>query len=227
MVNEHLTDTKFANPRDILAGHALLSEGFKYVLAHNSSAMAPYHNTRHLMCVVKYVDYLLRAERKLGACECEDELDELSLLLAALFHDVDHSMGKLDDEANVQNAKAAFACFLDVTDTGDIREEWLWQRVCRLIDATQYPYAIPSAQLTYEQGVIRDADLMQAYDDDMFHHLTMGLSIELGTPLMKTLEGNIVFHSAVTPCTESGRAYRELALPALLREFSEYIKLLE
>jgi hypothetical protein len=176
--------------------------------------------------MVKYVDWLVRSERDKDVWH-GDEMDEMALLLAALFHDVNHTMGKSADDVNVQNSKYAFDEFLSTTDDDDVREEWLRTRVRALIDATQFPYVLPAAGLSHDQKIMRDADFMQAYEDNMFFHIVLGIGKEAGKLVLPELKRNIQFHKDVVMNTESGREYREVALPSLIAEFERYIQLLE
>ncbi len=227
MIVEVPSTIKFRNPREIISEHRLLRFGFKYVLGNNQAQLAPYHNTWHLMCMVKYVDWIMRNEKYTGNVWQEDELDELAVLLAAMFHDVNHTMGRETDDVNVANSKRAFSEFLNIVDEDDIREEWLKTRVHKLIDATQFPYVIPAADLSHDQKIMRDADFMQAYEDAFFYHIVIGIGTELQKPILSELKRNILFHKDVVMNTASGKLFREAALPTLLGEFEGYIKLLE
>lgn len=227
MIIEIPSHIKFRNPREIISEHRLLKAGFRYVLGNNQAQMAPYHNTWHLMCMVKYVDWIMRSEKDAGYAWQEDELDELAVLLAAMFHDVNHTMGRETDDVNVANSKRAFSEFLNIVDEDDIREEWLKTRVHKLIDATQFPYVIPVSELSYDQKIMRDADFMQAYEDAWFYHIIIGIGTELKKPVLSELKRNILFHKDVTMNTAAGKMFREAALPVLVSEFEGYIKLLE
>jgi len=227
MIAENDFSIKFRSIAQILAEYPLLKEAFRYVLAANTSYMAPYHNTWHIMCVVKYTDWLLRSEKNSGLYEQEDELDELALLLAALFHDVNHTAGKESDDVNVQNSKYAFNDFISVIDSEDIREEWLKARVHKLIDATQFPYVIPKFELSHDQKIIRDADLMQVYESDMFYCIIIGMGREFKKLPLPMLKSTIDFHTQLVVNTASCEAYRYRALPILISEMERHIRLLE
>lgn len=222
--------TGFRNPRQIIAENATLTAAFRHVLTYNSSQLAPYHNTWHMMCVLKYVDYIIRMEKSAGHYAPEDELDETALMLAALFHDINHSAGKLADDYNVENAKVEFKNFLDYEDYAkagdDINPGWMKNRVYALLDATQYPYVMPHSELTHDQKIIRDADMMQAYEPNMFFHLVLGLSAESGKPIIKVLEQNVKFHADLVMCTRTGAAFRDAHRPMLIDEFNRYAELL-
>ena len=86
-----------------------------------------------MLCVVKYCYHAL---------EFMDMLDDENvehLLLAALFHDFNHSMGRRDDAFNIMEAKSGFEDFYN-SSILHINKVL----VDEIIDATQYPYVIDS-----------------------------------------------------------------------------------
>jgi hypothetical protein len=217
---------RFRRPEWILAEHRLLKLAFKFVMNYNKSKVAPYHSTWHMMCVMKCVDWLVRNEKALELYETEDELDELALLLAALFHDMNHSAGAATDDVNVEAAKYAFDEFISEVDD-DVREEWLKKRVHSLLDATQYPYVIPDHVLTHDQLIMRDADMMYAYQDCSFRDIVIGLSTEMPSDPLSAVKRQITFHNNSVMRTTSAKAYKEFVHPELVYELSEYARILE
>ncbi len=130
----------------------------------NTSSKLPYHNDYHVFCMV-WNCYL-------GAMYEQCSLAETrALILAALFHDFDHSGGRETDDLNVTRAELRF---IDaVTTTGKLRmqsgqrenlsgEEIALARSA--IQITKYPY--DRDPVTIVERIIRDADLMQPYEPD-------------------------------------------------------------
>ena len=217
---------RFRKPNWILSEHRLLKLAFKFVMLYNKSKTVPYHNTWHMMCVMQCVDWLIRNEKALELYETEDELDELALILAALFHDMNHSAGAATDDVNVQAAKYAFDEFISEVDD-DVREEWLRKRVHSLLDATQYPYVIPDHALTHDQLIIRDADMMYTYQECSFRDIVIGLSVEIPTDPLTAVKRQITFHNNSVMRTTSAKAYKDFVHQELVSDLSEYARILE
>jgi HD superfamily phosphodiesterase len=157
----------------------------KYIKEYNPSSDAPYHNNEHMITVYKF---------------CKDisdniELtDNLDLLVAALFHDFDHSMGKEKDNVNVQRAIEAFSDYYgnELTHT-DVNKN----NVINIIKITEYPYTIKNSELNTDQKIIRDADLLQGSVDNWYDFIVIGLSKEMNLPIDKIKEGVIVFRENI------------------------------
>jgi hypothetical protein len=116
---------------EIIDEHVYLQKAFKYIIKNNKSNGIPYHNLNHLLTVLKYVYDGIKAE---GIVD-EDVIK--CMLIAALFHDVDHSGGKEKDDVNVARSKIAIQRFFGESNVPfdvDIANE--------MLDATEYPYKI-------------------------------------------------------------------------------------
>jgi len=83
---------------DIINKHPELQKGFSWIMKNSTSNNLPYHNFNHLLTVMRYT---------YGACQFYKltEKEEKEMLMAALFHDVNHSGGKETDDVNVITAK--------------------------------------------------------------------------------------------------------------------------
>lgn len=190
---------------EVVSNSELLSEGFKWIIENSSSNNLPYHNLNHLLTVVKYVNGAL-----IHYDYPEDEKRDI-ILLAALFHDVNHSGGKETDDINVRNSIAAAAKFLstqysdeELNEGGDQRLIAEIKLVGNLLNATQYPYVIDKEDLTLEQGIIRDADLMQVFEYNWVHQNIMGLANELNLDFDKFIGGQRAFLEGAEFNTEYG-----------------------
>jgi len=124
----------------------------------SESQNLPYHNKYHTYCMVANC---YEGSRYLGICVRK------ALLAAALFHDANHSGGKLTDDLNI---KAALE-FFEETHAAAVRhgcgmsdKDYLEAR--DTIKITKYPYEGDPA--TMFQKIIRDADLMQVLERDPF-----------------------------------------------------------
>ena len=161
-------DKKILEAIEIIDKYEYLQKAFKYILLNSKSNNGPYHNLNHLLTVLKYC--------YLGALSegVKDEKELRELLVAAIFHDVNHTIGKEKDDVNVQNSKDAIDKFLKQEEI-DVDTDYM----NKLLDATQYPYVIEGKDLDLKQGIIRDADLMQVLEYNWIHQNIAGLSSEL------------------------------------------------
>lgn len=173
------------NVLEIIEGNENLSKGFSWVVKNSDSNHLPYHNLNHLLCVVKNC-YL--------GCKYHNLNDETTnnLLLAALFHDVNHTGGKETDDVNIIKAKESFHNF--VTETGLKLDT---KSVCGLIEVTQFPYVKESEDLTISESIIRDADLLQVTEYNWIQQNILGLCVEMGITMEQMLEGQMKFLKGV------------------------------
>jgi hypothetical protein len=188
---------------EIVKMYPELEKGFSWVMKNSKSNDLPYHNFNHLLTVVRYVfDGIEFYE---GTNFELTEQDGRELLLAALFHDVNHSGGKTSDEYNVQVAKETVSEF--------IRENYIsvnLSEVCKIIDATQYPYVLDPEDMDLKQKIIRDADLMQVFEYNWIQQNMMGLCSEMGVTMDKMIVGQKQFLMSAQFNTEWGQGMREL-----------------
>jgi hypothetical protein len=169
------------NTLDIINKYPELQKGFSWIMKNSTSNDLPYHNFNHLLTVVRYT---------YGACRFYElnQKDEKEMLLAALFHDVNHSGGKQTDDINVINAKKTVHNFFHKHKIDVDAHE-----VCRIIDATQYPYVIEPEDMDLKQQIIRDADLMQVFEYNWIQQNMMGLCSEMGITMDKMIPGQREF----------------------------------
>lgn len=145
---------------------------YDYYLSYNVALKAPYHNHYHVTCMVANCYEAARFEDL-------SEEDTRRLLIAALFHDFDHTAGKYDDMVNIKIASVTIAALkgaglLQAADEEVIRG---------LILVTQYPFVHEPQSVM--QRIIRDADLMQPYEEDNVKLVKqyLGLKKEVETKL--------------------------------------------
>lgn len=145
-----------------------LKKAFKYIVLNNKSNIAPYHNFNHLLTVTSYC-YRNAIRENL------DKKEMKNLLLAAIFHDFNHSMGKKKDDENIKVVKKEIRKFIDSEKIEDVD----LNEVDKILDATQYPYVLDNKDLNLSQKIIRDSDLMQIFEYNWIHQNVFGLSSEL------------------------------------------------
>jgi hypothetical protein len=179
----------------------VLPRAFRYVVEHNPSNDAPYHNLDHMLRV---------AHRCYEGCSFHalTAQQRTETVLAALFHDFDHSQGRLSDEWNV---KAAIRGLMGWYNSNPMNQANInIDRVAKIIEATEYPYVIPTEDLTLQQAIIRDADLMMSLDINWMGTVIVGLGKEMGYDIRAMANGQYEFLSKVQMNSEWGRnVYKE------------------
>jgi hypothetical protein len=177
-------------PLMIIAKEAdVLPRAFRYIIDNNSSNHAPYHHLNHMLRVMSFCNEGCKYHRLTGK-------SRTNLLVAALFHDFNHTMGEKPDDANIQNAIQGVQLWYSSNPLNSTNINI--ERVIEIIKATQYPYVINQEDLTLEQSIIRDADLMVPLESDWVGNLIVGLSSEMKiNDFKKMAEGQYKFYSGV------------------------------
>jgi hypothetical protein len=145
----------------------------------NPSKDAPYHNNVHMFHVARIAYELYCLDRVVA--NTYQNLEARALVVAALIHDYDHSMGAEIDEKNIERVMMAIhgwrrsAAYLAVN----------WSDVALLVGATEYPYVPGDYPDTHTY--LRDADLMYSFEPHAMNAVLRGLpqeiSVKTGTVL--------------------------------------------
>jgi len=179
---------------ELAKGNDAIASALKYVLHHNKSHNAPYHNFYHLSCVAE-------SGYEMAMKYCPDKAVELAI--AGLFHDFDHSQGKFPDNVNIKMALEGFAMWL-MSYQGEMNFDSMVIERC--IVATQYPYIISNDAFVTDNFlpglVIRDADMMQCLQPNWIQQVLFGLGQEFNKDFFEMVEGQIVFLDGLQPNTE-------------------------
>ena len=161
---------------------------FRAVFFNAPNVNHPYHNFRH-MCHVLYLchDACIFYGDKLTPREMRN------LLIAALFHDFDHSGATGDDSLNIARACDGLLWHLAPEDMEE------FQNIVEIIRGTEFPYKVTSEMLTLSGQIIRDADLSQNFSVAWIQQVVFGLAEEWGKnpiEVLKMQEGfmNNVLH---------------------------------
>jgi hypothetical protein len=143
---------------EIVADRLGISHYLDYFLKHNYST-AEYHSIYHGICVALNA-YEGAQHEKLSNSQTK------SLVLASIFHDYDHSGGTLPDTGNIIRAIRGLteAAYHDKTFGMELTIEEFTQTI-QILGITKYPYEKTPESLM--EKIIRDADLMQAYENDL------------------------------------------------------------
>jgi len=183
------------------------------LLKNSSSNFVPYHNFYHTMCMVENCEDIATSLGLTG-------FEKRALVIAAIFHDFNHSGGKLKDKENVQNAINAFLSMsLEDQDVSDL--------VVEIIKATEYPYVIPEEEFTIYQQIIRDADLMQTFEKNYLQQNWLGLTQEMNLDMLTCLKGSEIFWSNVKFHTEYAKKKSEEFMPGRFEDVKFLLKILE
>lgn len=170
---------------------------FRYLLDNNTANAAPYHNLHHLLSVMYYCNEGCKYHSIIG-------VNRVSVLVAALFHDYNHSQGYAKDYVNVSvalNSVNQWYKGSKFTTEVDI------DKVIEIIKATEYPYVIESKDLSIEQAIIRDADLMPSLDTDWLNNMIVGLMKEMKVDSFESMtDGQKAFHSGIKMVSPWGQS---------------------
>ena len=145
----------------------------RYILENNPSQALPYHSFSHSLWVL-YNCY--------DICKYEKKDAPKELLIAALFHDFDHTGGFYWLGSDDKNVIRAISRFNECWNYGIIKDDVDKPLVQRLIFITEYPHR----EITKMEGEIttqaddifqfltnalRDADMLQTMRDTQLHDL--------------------------------------------------------
>ncbi len=158
----------------------------KNYISENNKTENAYHNNKHMIDVFNNAMTLFDEYQK------EYELtknDKLHLGLAALFHDFNHSGGKLKDDENIEIALAELKKWLDATDNSK-----LYKAVKKIIIATEFPHKDINTDIL--QKIIRDADTMGGITED-YISIVKSLAKEYGKTLGEFIPTQIKFLNTV------------------------------
>lgn len=187
-----------------------LEKYFKELLLNNKANTAPYHNYFHTSCVMRNAYFIGKS--------LDMNFNELRMLcIAALFHDFNHSKGKLKDNENVQIAIDYFLSISSETDELNIQ-------IVDIIKATEYPYTIEDSNLSIFQKAIRDADMLQCFESNYIQQCIFGLmNTEFKVPFEKSLDGQIDFFQKMHFYTEYGQSKYDQQIASNIEDI-DYIK---
>lgn len=187
-------------------------DALRFVLDKNKSVGYGYHNTNHCLKVADMACFIS------GTLNVDSNERKL-ILLAGLFHDVNHLMDKHDD-LNVESAMDTFSEFnnkvLHLNDDDS-------SRVLHLIKATQYPYC--DMEIDNSIISIRDADMgwcLTLLNNDYFNKTVIGYGvIEQGLSVEQALENQISFLTNLKFSTPFAKDMIDIHRKSRLRDLIE------
>jgi hypothetical protein len=140
----------------------------------------PYHNFRHMFyvfcCCFEACEFYNGGPEKLKSRQVRN------LLIAAMFHDFDHSGRPGHDDLEIERAIRGLRQHILDEDRAELDEIEL------LIRNTKFPYDVSSYELDLSSQILRDADLSQALGGVWMQQVLFGLGEEMNVTPMQMLE---------------------------------------
>jgi len=197
---------------------------WEWVQANNPSGDLPYHNNTHLYHMARIADQLLLTSNLYVGRK-----PEVALVLACLFHDFDHSGGKLSDRENIDRAIAGLRWFAETGLGQKTRDRGIdFDEVEALIRVTEFPFIhTPTTEL---ERCIRDADVLYSFSTVGVAHVVGGLRKEIAVMTGNMIEPKAFvekqreFVNGLHLYTEPGRYLWQKARTIVLDEQIRYIK---
>ena len=157
---------------------------FKVLFEKARNLRNPYHNFRHIFyvfcCCFEACQYYQSRPEKLSARRVRN------LLIAAMFHDFDHSGVVGHDDLEIERAIRGLRKHVLPEDKHHLVD------IEKLIRDTQFPYAVSSSELDLSGQILRDADLSQALGGVWMQQILFGLGDEMNmtpTAMLETQTG--------------------------------------
>ena len=151
--------TLFKTIVEIINGYDL-GNAIRWCMEHNTSQALPYHNLTHCLNVMTHAYNAWKYERK--------SKPPLTLMYAAIFHDIDHSGGFYADDAD--NIQRAVHLWQQYMSTRFDKFDWA---VGAFIRVTEYPHkpivednfpTMSPEDYRFSVECLRDADFMKCPD---------------------------------------------------------------
>ncbi|MDO8482791.1 MAG: hypothetical protein Q7S86_03165 [bacterium] len=186
----------------------------------------PYHNLRHMLHVLWlcYQACLFYKEKRINGNLSSPKLTPRqmrNLLIAALFHDFDHSGLLGDDDLNIEKALRALKKHILPEDEMHLDE------IVGILKATEFPYKVSSDSLGLLAKIIRDADMSQALSVAWIQQVILGLAAEWRKTAVEILQMQGPFMSNLKFFTDWGQQmFPRKIIDIKIQEANELLELL-
>lgn len=155
---------------DVIVDRLNLEPFYEFLTTFNTGNDLPYHNLYHAHCMLLNC---YEAAWHLGVPEGETR----GLCVAALLHDFNHSGGHKPDSENIKAALEGLKIAQTYASSRLLGlDRFALEIASTSISVTQYPFIHEPTSLT--QQIIRDADLMQAYEESEFRIVQQFLGLK-------------------------------------------------
>lgn len=173
----------------------------------------PYHNLRHSLHVL-WEAYDGGVHMGLNGEEFR------CLLIAALYHDFDHT-GSRSDGGDIVNINRAIAAI-----ERDILDDDLFNlsNIIRYIKATEYPYK--EIELDLPSKIVRDADMSQTFSNVWIQSILFDLGSELNMSYSDMLRFQIPFLKNIKFFTSWGESKFRGLVATRLKEVDSFINVI-
>jgi len=195
-----------------------LTHYFQSVINNARNLKHPYHNFRHMfhvtwLCYDAGEYYFNR--RLLDGRQIRN------LLIAAMFHDFDHSGRTGNDDLNIELAIRGLKKHLHKID-----EPW-FHDICTLIKFTEFPHKIKSDSLSLSAQILRDADLSQGLSPVWVQEIIFGLSSEMCVSPIEVFKMQQGFFSNLRFHTDWALSkFPEELIQQKIKEANDYVSLI-
>lgn len=194
---------------------------FKIVFTKAHNVRNPYHNLRHMLHVAWLCHSAImfyRAQEQFPISKREAR----NLLIAALFHDYDHTGKNGHDDLEIERAIRGFRNHLLLSDAPYFGE------IAGLIRGTEFPHKIPVDELTLCGKILRDADLGQVLSTAWIQQTVVGLSQEWSMPPIEILKKQKPFLSQLNFVTDwANERFGPDVIKQKIQESQDILALLE
>jgi len=178
-----------------------------------------YHNFRHtchILWLCHSACYFYRLEERMS------KRDMRNLLIAAIFHDFNHTGVVGPDEKNISLALEALRKFILPED-----EEYL-EEITRILKGTEYPYKVPTEKMDLLVQIIREADTSQCLTVAWIQQVVFGFSTEWKKTPLEVLKMQEPFLSSLKFNTTWGKSmFPSSLVKEKIREVRELIDVLD
>ena len=204
-----------SNRKGVYEGN--LEHYFWWIFFNAKNLGRPYHNFRHLFRVVwACYQACVYYGKRLTPREKRD------ILIATMFHDVDHLGNAGNDGKNIKRAIKALKKAIAPED--EARLDYIGY----IIRMSEFPHKIESKALPLLARILRDADVVQALDPAWIQEVVFGLAKERGMEPIEVLREQIGFLAKLEFGSEwAEQMFPEEAINDKMNEARELLDILE
>jgi hypothetical protein len=196
-----------------------LCEYFRILFSKARNLRAPYHNARHMLHVLYMCHEAVCYYSRIGLPIHPG--DARNLLIAAMFHDFDHTARGGNDDLNIQFALRGLEAHILKEDAPYL------DMIKMIISLTQYPYKVETRDIDILGQILRDADMSQAMSSAWIQQVVFGLAEEWGKPAMEVLRMQVGFHRGLVFYTAWGKSmFTQEMINSKIAEAEELVAIL-
>jgi hypothetical protein len=208
-----------------------------YNESQNINTLASYHNNEHMSVAYDIAKQLWAIEKRDPnfVMSAPEAVMDVILMLGVLFHDVNHSGGRLTDRENILWAIRELKQFVLIHSkvmNGVFKKQYpdwvapaLWAAV-GIIDCTEFPFVkLPHTKL---ECIMRDADVLYTAYVGNPKLVMEDLRTEIGTARNKEvtyhemIAGQTAFVSNIVMYTKAGQAMWDKLADPYMAKLTEY-----